>query len=151
MKMSGLSEIVKRYNSWGWKYFFIDLYEYKIKYKYSKYIPGELAMKKMLDDFSFDSVLDVGCGDGAASLFFKNNGKTVTACDYGRSVHFEDTMADNVIIGDFNTLNFDKKYDALWCSHVLEHQLNVQVFLEKINSLIFEGGGTGYNSTKDET
>lgn len=141
--MSGLSEIVKRYNSWGWKYFFIDFYEYKLKYKYSKYIPGELAMKKMLDDYSFETVLDVGCGDGAASLFFKRNGKVVTACDYGRSVHFEDNMADDVIIGDFNTLHFDKQYDALWCSHVLEHQLNVQQFLEKINSLILDGGVLG--------
>lgn len=62
--------IIKRYSDWGWKYFFIDLYEYKIKYKYKKYINGELAMKKMVADYSFNTLLDVGCGDGTASKFF---------------------------------------------------------------------------------
>ena len=72
----------------------------------------------------------------------------MTACDYGRSVSFKDTMAKDVIIGDFNTLDFgDKKYDCIWCSHVLEHQLNVQSFLEKINSLLAEGGTLCYGSS----
>lgn len=138
--MNSIQRLVKRYNEWGWKYFFIDLYEYKFKYRYTQYIPGELAMKKMVKDFSFNTVLDVGCGDGAASKFFTDNGKCVTACDYGRSVHFEDTMAHDVIICDFNKFDFGKQYDALWCSHVLEHQLDVQSFLTKINELIVCGG-----------
>lgn len=132
-------KIIKRYNNWGWKYFFIDLYE-SLKYKYSKYKSGELALKKMVKDFSFDSVMDIGCGNGFASEFFTDHGKNVTAIDYGKSPHFKDTMAKNVIIGDFNELKFDKKYDAIWCCMVLEHQLDVQTFLAKINSFLKEGG-----------
>ena len=139
--LSMISNLVKRYNKWGWRWFFVDFYEYIIKFQYNKYIRGELAMKKLVSDYQFETVLDIGCGNGSASRFFTENGKVVTACDYGRSVSFKDTMAKDVIIGDFNTLDFgDKKYDCIWCSHVLEHQLNVQSFLEKINSLLAEGG-----------
>ena len=139
--LSMISNLVKRYNKWGWRWFFVDFYEYIIKFQYNKYIRGELAMKKLVSDYQFETVLDIGCGNGSASRFFTEHGKVVTACDYGRSVSFKDTMAKDVIIADFNTLDFgDKKYDCIWCSHVLEHQLNVQSFLEKINSLLAEGG-----------
>ena len=137
--MAKVNKLIRRYNEWGWKYFLIDLFENKVKYKYSQYIPGELAMKKMVDDFIFNSVIDIGCGEGAASKFFTEHGKCVTACDYGRSVHFENFMAENVIIGDFNQMEFKHQYDAVWCSHILEHQMDVQYFLTKINRLLAEG------------
>lgn len=35
-------------------------------------------------------------------------------------------------MGDFCDIQFDKKYDLVWCCHVLEHQLNVNLFLQKI-------------------
>lgn len=107
-------------------------------------------MKKMVKDYSFNSVIDIGCGNGAASEFFTENGKKVTACDYGRSVHFEDTMAENVLSGDFNQMKFDQQYDAVWYSHVLEHQLDVQAFWLNINSILSEGGN-GNCSAKNET
>lgn len=43
-------------------------------------------------------------------------------------------------LGDFITVNFEKSYDAVWCAHVLEHQLNPNIFLKKIHSLVKEGG-----------
>lgn len=58
-------------------------------------------MEKLLSDYSFDTVLDIGCGDGYASNFFTAYGKIVTVCDYGKSINFKDDMAANVIIGEF--------------------------------------------------
>ena len=34
----------------------------------------------------------------------------------------------------------DKIFDAIWCCHILEHSLNTNLFLEKINSILKEGG-----------
>lgn len=83
--------------------------------------------------------------------FFTDHGRVITATDYGKSVHFENTMAQNVIIGDFNEIDFETQFDTLWCSHVLEHQLDVQRFLLRINSLIREGGSAGNYSSSNET
>ena len=120
-----------------WRIF--DFFEKKVL-GYGKYKSGQLAMEKLVRDYTFETVLDIGCGDGYASDFFTSNGKQVTAVDYARSINFENTMAENVIIGDFNELKFDSQYDCVWCAHCLEHQLNVQTFLEKVLGLAREGG-----------
>lgn len=107
---------------------------------YGKYKSGELAMKKLIQEYDFETVLDLGCGDGEASDFFSKHGKIVTANDYGKSINFKDTMAKEVIIGDFNKIDFGRKFDVVWCAHCMEHQLNVQIFLERIHELLKEGG-----------
>lgn len=112
----------------------------KVVLGYGKYRSGQLAMEKMVHDYNFDTILDLGCGDGYASEFFTQHGKQVTANDYGKSINFKDTMAKEVIIGDFNKIDFGKQFEAIWCAHCLEHQLNVQLFLERICGLLCEGG-----------
>jgi SAM-dependent methyltransferase len=107
---------------------------------------------KVLEKFlmcDFNSVLDVGAGSLEHTQIFVNNRKTVDICDYGNSVYYENkndaviNSINSIFIGDFNTINFNKTYDALWCCHILEHQLNVNMFLKKVNSLINEGGYLG--------
>lgn len=79
-------------------------------------------------------------GGGQHAGIFAKAGKKVSACDYGRSVNFKVDRFENVIIGDFNELEFPEQYDCVWCSMVLEHQVNVQMFLEKVHSVLKEGG-----------
>jgi SAM-dependent methyltransferase len=99
------------------------------------------ALQKLIDDFTFETVLDIGCGSGAHSEAFRRHGKKVTALDYGKSVYFEKAPSDLVaLIGDFNEMQFDQQYHCVWASHVLEHQLNVSLFLKKVFSLTKEGG-----------
>ncbi|HEY1755190.1 MAG TPA: class I SAM-dependent methyltransferase [Bryobacteraceae bacterium] len=99
------------------------------------------AAQKLLDDFSFDTVLDIGCGAGEQSEVFLKHGKTVTALDYGKSIYFEKNQHRmQCLIGDFNTMPFDKQFDCVWASHVLEHQLNPGMFLSKIFEVTKEGG-----------
>lgn len=99
------------------------------------------ALQKLLDDFTFDTVLDVGSGDGSHSEAFRAAGKQVTSLDYGESLYFKQRRRDiDAIVADFNTFDFGRTFDAVWCSHVLEHQLNVQGFLEKVHALTNEGG-----------
>lgn len=106
------------------------------------YIFGEEAIYKMLKDFSFNTVLDIGCGAGVHSEIFKKHKKKVTSLDYGKSPYLLDKNNNNeVIIADFMEYDFkNKKFDAVWCCHVLEHSLNPNLFLEKINSVLKDDG-----------
>lgn len=41
---------------------------------------------------------------------------------------------------DFNTHPFDQRFDCVWASHVLEHQLNVNLFLRKCHEILNDPG-----------
>lgn len=101
------------------------------------------TMEYLIDKYndSFSSVLDIGSGEGKHSDLFKQFGKDVTSVDYGRSVYFEKRESQHTCIsGDYLEYEFDSKFDAIWASHVLEHQLNVNLFLKKIHDDLNEGG-----------
>ena len=95
---------------------------------------GDEAARKLVKDYSFNTLLDIGSGPkSAAYSLFTDNGKTVTRQDINPDYHPD-------LLGDFNNLATDKLYDCVWCSHVLEHQLNVNHFLTKIFHTLKEGG-----------
>jgi SAM-dependent methyltransferase len=77
-------------------------------------------------------VLDIGAGvNEIHTNILKNLNFKVDTCDFYETATY---------IGDFNSILFNKQYDGVWVSHCLEHQLNVNNFLKKINSIIKEGG-----------
>ena len=91
------------------------------------------------------SVLDIGLGDGGASLFFALNGKSVTAIglDIDSYKYPRETLKifnidiKKTSFGDFET---DKKFDIIWASHILEHNLDVGSFLDKCKTLLSKNG-----------
>lgn len=87
----------------------------------------------------FDTVLDVGAGECKQATYLKEKGKTVFTCDYG-SGHNSIDVSNYDYVGDFNSLDIPRKFDAVLCSHILEHQLNAHQFLKKAVSLTNEGG-----------
>ena len=93
---------------------------------------GSLALKKLLSEYSFDTVLDIGCGEGIHTAIFRDYGKNVTAVDFNPGI-------EEAVIGDYNTTAFEP-HDCIWCCHVLEHQLNVNLFLKKVHRELKEGG-----------
>lgn len=109
-------------------------------------IRGEKILKMFLKE-DFDTILDIGACEMLHSKIMIDNGKTVDTCDYGNSVYYvkkdDSIQTRKNYIGDFNDINFEDKYDAIWCSHILEHQLNPNLFLKKIHSLLKEGGVLG--------
>lgn len=102
---------------------------------------GSRALYKLVSDFAFETVLDIGCGEGRHAAVLANHGKTVTALDYGKSpyYHWRNGTVD-VVIGDFNTMELSDQYDCAWASHVLEHQLNPHHFLRRMHAAVKEGG-----------
>ena len=93
------------------------------------------AFKKLTTDenIKFKTVLDVGSGPGKHAKLFKDGGYDFTTVDVNA-----DYNAD--VVGDFCQIDFVAEqdvpfeYDLVWCSHVLEHQLNVNEFLKKKSS-----------------
>jgi len=95
---------------------------------------GDEAARKLVKDYSFNTLLDIGSGPkSSAYSLFTDNGKTVTRQDIN-----PDYQPD--LLGDFNNLAIVDQYDCVWCSHVLEHQLNVNHFLTKIFHTLKDGG-----------
>jgi len=86
----------------------------------------------LINKYNFNTILDVGCGRCLHTDFFIRHGKQVTSTDYHAA-------RENVIEGDYMKLSFTE-HDAVWCSHVLEHQHDTHSFLTKMISEVKETG-----------
>ena len=100
---------------------------------------AETALLKLLNNYKFETVLDVGFGDGEQAKKFAEHGKIVTAIDYNpRKPRIENVKIINVdFVSHVETFG---KYDCVWCSHVLEHQFDPRQFLSKIHHVIESDG-----------
>jgi SAM-dependent methyltransferase len=94
---------------------------------------ADQALAKLLTEYDFATVLDVGCGAGRHSARFRAAGKQVTGIDIA-------PLDDDAIVADYLRHNFDHQFDCVWVSHVLEHQLNVNQFLKKLHRDLRDGG-----------
>lgn len=99
------------------------------------------ALWKLISEYNFDTVLDIGSGEGHQAGVLLRHGKTVTALDYGESPYFKARDPNiSTVVGDFNKMQFPEPFDCVWASHVLEHQLNPHDFLKNVHSATKEGG-----------
>lgn len=106
-------------------------------------VRAEQILNKLLT-LKFNTILDIGAGALEHTNILLSHDKICDFCDYGNSVYYNNKISVNTVrnkyIGDFNKIDFEHTYDAIWCSHILEHQLNVNLFLRKIHSLLNENG-----------
>lgn len=81
------------------------------------------------------TVADIGSGGGEHANAFCKHSLDVTCVDYGTSIYAEKASLQNgikVIYTDFLNWNNETQYDLVWASHILEHQRNVGIFIEKL-------------------
>jgi len=93
---------------------------------------GDEALQKIVKEFDFKTVIDIGACAGNHTRYLRANNKIVTPVDFHGDV-------DGLVKGLYQNLQFDK-HDAIWCCHVLEHVLDVNSFLKKVNDDLKEGG-----------
>lgn len=101
------------------------------------------ALQKLIDDYQFNTVLDVGSGQGLHAQILANHGKKVTTVDFGTSMYFQKSESNSDIdsfFGNFFDFPEEQEYECIWCSHTLEHQLNVNLFLTKMKRLLRQNG-----------
>ena len=89
------------------------------------------TMLRLLSSYRFETVLDVGSGSGEHGRLLRH---------FGKRVFTVDLKDDADYVGDFLGLELDRRFDAVWCSHVLEHQRNVGLFLEKVYDALADVG-----------
>lgn len=102
---------------------------------------SHLALLKLVKQYDFQTVLDIGTNDGRVAYVFEALGKTVTGLEPCASPGSPDLPTREIDIErDYFDVSFSKKFDAIWCSHVLEHVRNPGAFLDKIFDDLKEGG-----------
>jgi SAM-dependent methyltransferase len=111
---------------------------------------GTEAIQKLInnpDIYKYDTVLDIGAGEGQHAKIFAEQNKKVTILDIGNSVYWAERHKDiynnpniKIIMGNYINYNFSQQFDLIWCCHVLEHQRNIGKFLEKINRELKDDG-----------
>lgn len=91
---------------------------------------ADQAFYKLISDYKFNTVIDVGCGTCQQAMLFRKNGKHVTTLALSEPAE---------IVGDFMDVDLPR-VDCIWASHVLEHQRNPGDFLERCYDLLNDGG-----------
>lgn len=96
---------------------------------------SHLALAKLVTEYDFETVLDIGSGWGAAARCFQFLGKRL------QTVEVVDNRTEGVSMGgDYLSTPPLGPFDLVWASHVLEHQRNVGAFLDKVFTDTREGG-----------
>lgn len=116
-----------------------------------KFILGTLNVDMMTIQKKFISyipnngkVLDLGCGSGRDSLFFKTLGYNVTAVDGSAElcIQAEKNIGQPVINMTFDKLDYDAEFDGIWACSSLLHvpSSDIQDVLFKIERALKKGG-----------
>lgn len=107
-------------------------------------LPARRGIADLLEQtskFRFHTLLDIGMGDGLASRYFASQGKQVTATGFEMDTYLTSPLPDaiklvrNADICDMSCFA-DGSFDAVWCSHVLEHVQNMGLALAEIRRVL---------------
>ena len=80
----------------------------------------------------YKTALDIGSGAGVQTSVMEHASLNVFQLDkYSSDAEFQQ---------DFLECSFEQQFDIIYCSHVIEHQRNVGLFLDKIFDLLSDNG-----------
>ena len=105
---------------------------------------AHLGLLKLCKQYDFHYVLDLGSNEGLEAHIFDHIGKECIACEPNHNIQpalpgqYQVRPPD--IPRNYEEVNFTRKFDAIWCSHVLEHIRNPGHFLDKVYDDLKYGG-----------
>ena len=109
-------------------------------------VAGQEELLRQTKKYSFESILDVGFGYGEALEFFIQEGKETSGTGYdfdgynfSSEVKEYTTLYEDVNVEEMTVFK-DKTFDAVWCSHILEHVRNTGDTLDEINRVLVDEG-----------
>ncbi len=93
----------------------------------------------------FSNVLDVGFGNGGASMLFAEHGIDVTAIGINLDSYqfpraYMESLGVEIQEVDFEAFKTGEQFEAIWASHVLEHTMNPGAFLSRTRELLADNG-----------
>jgi len=94
---------------------------------------SHLGLARLITEYDFTNIIEIGSRNGVAARVFSFLGKEVHTVEVHEGYEASYT-------GDYVDIQFPMPVDAIWCSHVLEHQRNVGRFCEKLHDDLKEGG-----------
>lgn len=100
----------------------------------------------IIQNFKFQNILDVGCGNGRFSKAFIDNGNSIDGIDghegalrVCKSIGFNNCYySQNIDTDDLSQV--DQSYDLIICKDFLEHILFPDRLLERLHAKLNEGG-----------
>lgn len=94
---------------------------------------------KLVDHLDYQTILDVGCGEGAELEQFKHQGKTISGSDFSLTglemARKKFPESDFFFLDLTKGLPDQKKYDLVICSEVLEHVTDLETSIDNLCSL----------------
>lgn len=121
--------------------------------KYLRKNYGIKTRKYILENFVFKNlevplkVLDIGCGDGSISEFFKNHNNRITYVDFSKPMldrvnemnrnNFVNYETLNLSLEDFQT---DEKYEVVLAIGLLAHVGDVDETINKLRTFVKQNG-----------
>jgi len=93
------------------------------------------AAKKLLDEFKFQTVLDVSPGLGDIARIFKESGKNISCVERKPKAALLHMPGIKLYKCAFEEFDKDEKYDCVWSSHVLQLKDNPTVYLKSLLEL----------------
>lgn len=89
---------------------------------------ADQALERVLQEENIRSILDVGSGSGTHASHFRAAGREVTTVDINPD-YKADHSWDYNLVDHFDIIDSDT-FDCVWASHVLEHQADVNNFIQ---------------------
>lgn len=82
------------------------------------------------------TILEIGCMTGLFLKAAKDSGWEVTGVDISNKMieHIQKNLGIEAYSAQYETLKFNKKFDVIYCSHVIEHIPNPNVWFTKFKN-----------------